>query len=45
MIALGTVYNDIFNSIHKFAGLEKRFRAERFVFDIQFAGGGLFLLF
>ncbi len=39
IVALGSVYSDIMTWVNKFAGLEKRFRTERFVFDIQIGGG------
>ena len=39
IVAVGALYDNIMNWANKFAGLEKRFRAERFVFDIQIGGG------
>ncbi len=39
IVAVGAVYDNIMNWVNKFAGLEKRFRTERFVFDIQIGGG------
>jgi hypothetical protein len=39
IVALGSVYSDIMSWVNKLAGLEKRFRTERFVFDIQIGGG------
>jgi hypothetical protein len=39
IVALGRVYNDIMSWVNKLAGLEKRFRTERFVFDIQIEAG------
>jgi len=39
IVALGRVYSDIMSWVNKLAGLEKRFRTERFVFDIQIDAG------
>ena len=40
IVAVAKVYEDIMFWVNKLAGLEKRFRAERFTFDIQLRGGG-----
>jgi len=45
IVALGSVYSDIMTWVNKFAGLEKRFRTERFVFDIQIGGGKINKIF
>ncbi len=41
IVALGALYDNIMNWVNKLAGLEKRFRTERFVFDIQIGGGNV----
>ena len=37
--AVGAVYADIMQNVNNLAGLQQRFRAERFTFDIQIGGG------
>ena len=39
IVAVGELYDKIMNWTMKLAGLEKRFRTERFVFDIQISEG------
>ena len=39
IVALGNVYSDVMTWVNRLAGLEKRFRPERFTFDIQIGGG------
>ncbi len=39
IVALGLLYDDMMNYAMKLAGLEKRFRAERVVFDVQISLG------
>jgi hypothetical protein len=39
IVALGSVYSDIVSWFKMFAGLEKCFGTESFVFDIQIGGG------
>ena len=39
IVAVGRVYEKLMFWVNKLAGLEKRFRAERFVFDIQISAG------
>jgi hypothetical protein len=37
--AIGQIFSDIMKNVNSFAGLERRFRTERFVFDVQIALG------
>ncbi len=39
IVAVGVLYEEIMNSAMKLAGLEKRFRTERVVFDGQISAG------
>jgi len=39
IVAVGELYEKIMTLTMKLAGLEKRYRTERFVFDIQIGGG------
>jgi hypothetical protein len=43
--AVANIYQSIILAENKLAGLEKRFRPERFVFDIQISGGNVFKFF
>ena len=43
--AVATIYESIILAENKLAGLEKRFRPERFVFDIQIGGGNITYIF
>ena len=40
IVAVGNLYTNIMKRVNHLAGIKKRFRTERFVFDIQVGGGG-----